>query len=265
MVSQKSKNWSATEIQFLIQTLDDLNILIRLDGRKEKNSDLFQQVQERMAEAGLCRTTEQIKNRWKTLKQSYNKAKANNKSGADPSSFPFFEDMNQVLGRRPLATADAHGVDVAFDTEESRGSAEPETESVMDDETSKWEYTANRLNKVFCTGKTTSKSTSGYEKALKTRSVEQKTFMEQMQAAEHRWIEQHEKRHHQREEILVSRFVRSIIHPFQPGPHTPATSMAASSTPISLASLSTTTAAISSPTALSSAPKFSPAARRSTG
>ncbi|KAL7394615.1 hypothetical protein ABVT39_000542 [Epinephelus coioides] len=137
--SRSSEKWCLrrTRTEFLIQILDDLNILTRLNGCKEKNSDLFQRVQERMARAGFCRTIEQIKNRWKMLKQSYNKAKTNNdKSGVDLSSFPFFEDMDRVLGTWPLATANAHGVDVAFDTEESRGSAEPETESVMDDETS---------------------------------------------------------------------------------------------------------------------------------
>ncbi|KAL7381903.1 hypothetical protein ABVT39_013169 [Epinephelus coioides] len=50
--------------------------------------------------------------------QEYNRAKAqNNKSGSDPSNFQFFEEVDRVLGGRPLATVDQYGVNAGFDND----------------------------------------------------------------------------------------------------------------------------------------------------
>ena len=49
----------------------------------------------------------------------YHKAKShNNLSGNDPTNFPFFEAMDEVLGDRPLAQSGEYGVDFTFDEEE---------------------------------------------------------------------------------------------------------------------------------------------------
>lgn len=48
-----------------------------------------------MKEAGLGRSVEQIRNRWKTLKTGDYEAKAhNNKGGFEPGNFPFHEVMD---------------------------------------------------------------------------------------------------------------------------------------------------------------------------
>lgn len=86
-----------------------------MDGRKFRNTDLFKAVREKLKEAGADRTVEQIRNRWKTLKTSYFKAKMHNsKSGADPSYFPFFDQMDEIMGGRPLSNVGDNGVDVGF-------------------------------------------------------------------------------------------------------------------------------------------------------
>ena len=50
-----------------------------------------------MREVGyLNRGVAQVQNKWKLLKQEYNKAKAKNKtSGSDPSNWLFFDEMDR--------------------------------------------------------------------------------------------------------------------------------------------------------------------------
>ena len=89
---QSTLHWSASESLFLIQTLKELDIVARLDGRKTRNTELFKKVHEKLSEAGVDCNIEQMKNRWKTLRAGYYKAKQHNsKSGYDPNNFPFFE------------------------------------------------------------------------------------------------------------------------------------------------------------------------------
>ncbi len=104
----------------LLNILKEENIVARLDGRKSCNNELFKQVFEQMKEAGINRSIDQIKNRWKGLKAAYYKAKSqNSKSGESPSTFPFCSIMDEIMGGRPLVNAAAHGVDVGFPEEES--------------------------------------------------------------------------------------------------------------------------------------------------
>ncbi len=57
--------------------------------------------------------------RWKILKSSYYQAKKlNNTSGSNPSSFPYFETMHDILGHRPLSNISENGVDIGFDGDE---------------------------------------------------------------------------------------------------------------------------------------------------
>ena len=93
-----------------------------LDGRKTRNTELFKKVHEKLSEAGVDRNVEQIRNRWKTLKAGYYKAKQHNsKSGYDPNNFPFFEPMDEIMGGRPLANIAGNGVDVGFEEESCDG------------------------------------------------------------------------------------------------------------------------------------------------
>ena len=70
-----------------------------------------------MREVGYAhRDVTQVLNKWKMLKQEYNKAKAKNqKSGSDPSNWPFFDEIDRVMGSRPMATVDDYGVDAGYE------------------------------------------------------------------------------------------------------------------------------------------------------
>ncbi len=61
MATNKQKNWTVAETNYLIETLRDLKIVEHLDGRKSCNSDLFKQVHGVLLAAGINRTIEQKK------------------------------------------------------------------------------------------------------------------------------------------------------------------------------------------------------------
>lgn len=53
-------NWSVAETA-LLNILKEEKVVERLDGRKSRNNDLFKQVFEKLKEAGINRSVEQIK------------------------------------------------------------------------------------------------------------------------------------------------------------------------------------------------------------
>lgn len=76
-------------------------------------------VTERMGEEGYTRSAEQVCTRWKILKSCYYRAKKqNNTSRSNPSSFPFFETINDILGHRPLSNISENEVNIGFDGDE---------------------------------------------------------------------------------------------------------------------------------------------------
>lgn len=88
------QNWSATEITLLLNILKEQKIVERLDSRKSRNNELFKQVFDKLQEAWINRTVEQIIKCWKS---GYYKAKSqNNKSDKE------------------LVNVTAHGIDVSF-------------------------------------------------------------------------------------------------------------------------------------------------------
>uniref|UniRef100_A0A8C5CVR8 Myb/SANT-like DNA-binding domain-containing protein n=1 Tax=Gadus morhua TaxID=8049 RepID=A0A8C5CVR8_GADMO len=70
----------------------------------------------RMAEAGFIRTPEQIRIKWKNIRQAYNNAKQNNSSGQERVSCPFYSILDDLLGKRNLSnSAGQQGLDVGFE------------------------------------------------------------------------------------------------------------------------------------------------------
>lgn len=111
-----ARNWSVDETNVLLDILKDLKIINRLDGRKQRNDDLFRDVFEKLNQAGVNRSLEQIKNRWKALKSGFYKAKNDSgRSGAAPTAFVFYQRVNEILGGRPLANTEDNGMDVGFE------------------------------------------------------------------------------------------------------------------------------------------------------
>lgn len=53
---------------------------------------------------------------WKALKSPYYKCKKhNNTSGSDPQKCPFYDELDQLLGHRPLSSVDDNAIDIAFE------------------------------------------------------------------------------------------------------------------------------------------------------
>ncbi|XP_029352781.1 uncharacterized protein LOC115038088 [Echeneis naucrates] len=112
----KTHFWSDTETEFMLGQLKELNILKYMDGRKTRNGNLFKKVAERMDGEGFERTPEQVRVRWKHLKQAYyNAKKPNRASGPGPDSGPHADILEELLGCRPSSqTGEQHGVDIGF-------------------------------------------------------------------------------------------------------------------------------------------------------
>ncbi|KAL1246691.1 hypothetical protein QQF64_034380 [Cirrhinus molitorella] len=220
-------NWGYSETSVLINILKENNIINRLDGRKIRNADLFKTVHEKLKEAGVDRTVEQIKNKWKILKTAYYKAKLNNnRSGMDPSSFPFFEEMDEVMGGRPLSNVTENGVDVGFEEPPDVENLAETSISVSDDDehsiSEATEKDPTQTTQDPCEGSShatdlpvqstakkriKSKSASGYERALKTWAIDQQAFLHNLQSSQNRWAEQQQEQNRQHEERMFFRFV----------------------------------------------------------
>lgn len=122
MANKKVHFWTEEETRCLIHTLKDNQILKYMDGRKTRNGELFKKVAGELAKANFSRSAEQVRIRWKALKTAYYKAKRNNNvSGHAPQFSPFYEELDELLGKRPLSNVEGSGVDIGF---ESLGSQE---------------------------------------------------------------------------------------------------------------------------------------------
>lgn len=107
--------WSDSETRFMLCQLKELNISKYMDGRKTRNGDLFKKVAEEMDGAGFKRTPEQIRVRWKHMKQVYYNARKNNPAtGRFPVPCPHNDILEELLGRRQLSHSVDPGVDIGF-------------------------------------------------------------------------------------------------------------------------------------------------------
>ncbi|KAG5844131.1 hypothetical protein ANANG_G00158250 [Anguilla anguilla] len=115
-INKSNHFWTDEETLFMLNQIKKLDILKFIDGRKHRNVHMFKKVSNKMVEAGFVRTVEQIRCRWKSLKQSYCKAKSHNStSGSDTVKCPYFDFLNEMLGRWHLAGTGDQGIDVCFD------------------------------------------------------------------------------------------------------------------------------------------------------
>ncbi|TSK34856.1 hypothetical protein Baya_4464 [Bagarius yarrelli] len=96
--------------------MKDLNILQLLDGRKYRNGDMFKKLSDKMTSAGYLRSVEQVRSRWKVLRQSYFRAKrqSSSSSGVNPVDCPYFDTLEDLLGPIHFSATDGSGVDVGF-------------------------------------------------------------------------------------------------------------------------------------------------------
>ncbi|CAN7938885.1 unnamed protein product [Ixodes hexagonus] len=89
-----------------------MNISELLDSRRQRNQVLFRKVQAEMEALGYHWSWQQLRTHWKNLKGRYNKEReSQNKSGAAPSTWTWFEEMSALLAHRPMAEAREYGID----------------------------------------------------------------------------------------------------------------------------------------------------------
>ncbi|XP_058873626.1 uncharacterized protein LOC117971215 [Acipenser ruthenus] len=103
--------WTEEETRALINVVSDLGVMSRLDRPKQRNQHVYQQVVNALSRRGTERTVPQTRDKFKKLKQSYLQERARRcRSGeAGQSRFRFWEEMNGLLGRRPVAAAHLTG------------------------------------------------------------------------------------------------------------------------------------------------------------
>ncbi|XP_037541062.1 uncharacterized protein LOC119417885 [Nematolebias whitei] len=203
------QNWSVSDTTFLIETLKELKIIERLDGRKCRNTELFKQVHEKLEEAGIHRTIEQIKKRWKSLKAKYYQAKnKNGRSGSDPTTFSFYVLMDELMRERPLANTTGSGVDQGYEEESEDYSPEanPEQSILSDDESSFDEAADSSTQQTTVQETFNRRGHQGRDHegtlVMQTWATEQQSFYQKMQESQNKWIEEQQERWQQREERL---------------------------------------------------------------
>lgn len=84
-----------------------------MDGKRHKHIDIYNSLEPKMKEIGFINSGTQMKIKLKHLKEMYFKCKRNNNtSGAIRQTFPFYDAMEQLFGRRPSVQAiDNTGID----------------------------------------------------------------------------------------------------------------------------------------------------------
>ncbi|XP_072250702.1 uncharacterized protein [Leuresthes tenuis] len=224
--------WSDEETELMLYQLRDLNILKYMDGRKTRNGRLFKQVAEQMEEAGFKRTAEQIRVRWKHLKQAYYNAKKNNQiSGSNPLSCTYSEILEELLGGQPLYRSVERGLDIglipsvsdsvleAGDLEGAAEEESPETVLELDENSSE-------SSEKIPTSQMQSSSTPHFQRTTgnptldlpkprvapaekrRRRKSDVELLIHRMQQMQRTWMEQIQ-RSHEREERLVSSILQS--------------------------------------------------------
>ncbi|XP_041843775.1 uncharacterized protein LOC121641605 isoform X2 [Melanotaenia boesemani] len=228
--------WSDEETEFMLYQLRDLNIWKYMDGRKTRNGRLFKKVAEQMEDAGFKRSPEQVRVRWKHLKQAYYNAKKNNQtSGYNPVSCTYSEILEELLGSQPLYQSTEHGVDIELipsvsdsvlevgDLEGAVQAESPETVQEFDgnsSESSEKIYTpqmkknsAPLLERATSTPPLDLPALSGEtaktpSERKRRRKSDVELLIHRMQQMQKTWMEQIQ-RSHEREERLVSSILQS--------------------------------------------------------
>ncbi|XP_041093573.1 uncharacterized protein LOC121305943 [Polyodon spathula] len=133
--------WTEEETRALINIVSDLGVMNRLDRPKQRNQHVYKQVVEALSKRGIDRTVPQARDKFKKLKQSYLQERARRccSGEAGQSRFRFWEEMNGLLGQRPVA---AHLSDT------SQHAASEASSSCLDQDPSSSETTASQSSAI---------------------------------------------------------------------------------------------------------------------
>lgn len=105
----KSSNWTDNETRIFLDLCIEKRIIQMMDGKRHKHIDIYKSLEPKMREIGFIKSGAQMKTKLKHLKEIYFKCKRNNKiSGAGCQTFPFYDQMDQLLDGRPSIQAIAN-------------------------------------------------------------------------------------------------------------------------------------------------------------
>ncbi|XP_051502088.1 ankyrin repeat domain-containing protein 23-like isoform X1 [Myxocyprinus asiaticus] len=226
--------WSDEETAFMLLQLKELGILKYIDGRKTRNGELFRNVAKKLEKAGFIRSPEQIRVRWKHLKQSYYRAKKmNGASGYNPVITPHAEILTELLGHRALAIAAVNVVDNSSllcsasesiqectkldGSSEEPASVEVKCDTVSEDSSPEKASTPPpRVNRP------------AEWRRRKRQTADMERFFERMLQMQNSWVSEQFQQSQEREERLVTTILESsnkivstimeAIHSLQPSP-----------------------------------------------
>ncbi|XP_077554667.1 uncharacterized protein LOC144169411 [Haemaphysalis longicornis] len=104
--------FSSQETYHFLAIISEMDLGALLDSRRQRNQKYFLQIKDKMQELGYGWSWKQLRTHWKNLKTKYNKELYEvSKSGAEPSTWVYFGEMNAILAHRPRAQAARTGVD----------------------------------------------------------------------------------------------------------------------------------------------------------
>ncbi|XP_017489552.1 PREDICTED: uncharacterized protein LOC108377772 isoform X2 [Rhagoletis zephyria] len=96
----------------MLHIINEKHIMQLIDNKTKRNKSIFQDIANELKNKNVVKSDVQIRNKFKSLKSDFFKAKRNNnKSGAKRQTSEHFELLDQILGHRPVL--EAEGVDVA--------------------------------------------------------------------------------------------------------------------------------------------------------
>lgn len=102
--NKRTGNWSSHETVLFIELCKEEKILEKMDGKRFRWAEVLIPVKEKMenSEFKFTRDVTQLTVKLKALRTEYRKAQEQNgTSGAAPSKFLFFNEMEDLLGSRP--------------------------------------------------------------------------------------------------------------------------------------------------------------------
>ncbi|XP_035679810.1 uncharacterized protein LOC118418060 [Branchiostoma floridae] len=136
MAEGHGRLWGVEETRCLVGLWGELEVQKKFDNFRSKQA--MEKIVRGMSEAGFERTLKQIQTKMRDMRYRYRKAKRDNqKSGAGPSTCPFYAELDKMLGDRP-ATLPHHIVQTNFssssasDTESGEEDGENEADTADD-------------------------------------------------------------------------------------------------------------------------------------
>ncbi|XP_043241667.1 uncharacterized protein DDB_G0271670-like [Amphibalanus amphitrite] len=110
------KHWTEDEERALLRIVQEKNLLGAIDGRRARNSQIFQCLSEAMGDMGYDRPAEVCRTKLKTLRLRFNSlARARARSGAGSGEdMPHQDLLQELLGGRPVATSTGSTMDLGI-------------------------------------------------------------------------------------------------------------------------------------------------------